>query len=77
MRLLEMIELAEKADRFCKQIFAVWGCEDGLEGYTWLEIVNMTDYCMHKGHFGLKLRFDAQDEKTVVAMLVDENGVRG
>ena len=74
MRLNEVLKLAESAKTFCDQIFAVHGCEDGIEGFTYDQIVEMTDFCMTTGRFGLRVRFDARDEKTVVAMLHEYEG---
>ena len=73
MRLNEVIELAEVANRFCNQIFGVYGCEDGIEGFSMLEIVNMTDYYMSHWHSG-KFEGTYEDEKAVVALLKNERG---
>jgi len=74
MRLNEVIKLAETANTFCNQIFGVYGCEDGIEGFTMLEIVNMTDYYLSHWHSGV-FEGTVEDEKAVVALLKEYNGV--
>lgn len=74
MRLNEVLKLAETAQTFCDNIFAVYGCEDGIEGFTHDEIVNMTDYYLTKWHSG-EFEGNADDEKTVVTLLKEYNGV--
>ena len=73
MRLNEVLELAEVANRFCNEVFGMYGCEDGVEGFTMLEIVNMTDYYMSHWHSGT---FEGtwEDHKSVVALLKQERG---
>jgi len=74
MRLNEVIKLAEVANRFCNEIFGVYGCEDGIEGFTMLEIVNMTDYYMTTQYGEFEGTWE--DQKEVVRLLKLENGDR-
>lgn len=72
MRLNEVLELAEVANRFCNEIFGMYGCEDGLEGFMMSEIVAMTDYYMTTQYGDFKGTWE--DQKAVVALLKNERG---
>lgn len=72
MRLVEVLKLAEVANRFCNSVFGMYGCEDGVEGFTMLEIVNMTDYYMTTQYGEFEGTWE--DEKAVVALLNAERG---
>lgn len=71
MRLNRVLELAEVANRFCNEIFGMYGCEDGIEGFSMLEIVNMTDFYMGRQYGDFKGTWE--DHKAVVALLKEEN----
>lgn len=73
MRLNEVLKLAEVANRFCNEIFGVHGCEDGIEGFTMLEIVNMTDFYVAKYVSG-DFEGTWEDQKMVVNLLKQYNG---
>lgn len=71
MRLSEVLELAEVANRFCNEIFGMYGCEDGLEGFMMSEIVSMTDFYMSRQYGDFEGTWE--DQKEVVRLLKEEN----